>query len=234
MGNFMIRIFIVNFNRVAWPKLMVESINKLPDAEPVIIDNASTFEPCLDWYNSNPCEVVRMDSNYGHLVGWQQEVIHKMATPYYVVSDPDLDLRDVPNDVLSYLKEGLDMYPQIIKAGLSLEIEDLPKTLLGRNARDWERQFWTAHEGRRFWFAPTDTTFAMYRKEDLDHTLSHFLTLGLRSFRPYTAKHWPWYLVRKEDRYFSKDIDMTEEENYYRSKVSTATHWATHSLTDEI
>lgn len=232
-----IPVFLVNRNRISFLKNMIEDIKSFPGAVPIVIDNQSSYPPLLEYYSSNPCRVVRLDSNTGHTAGWTQgvveEITQEMDADYYVYSDPDLGLGKIPKDVLEKLLEASDMYPQYLKIGLSLEIEDLPHTLMARNVREWESMFWTHHDSDGHYFAPCDTTFALYRTEEIwkvGNPTINFLS-GIRLGRPYTADHRPWRFELVGDRIMCDGIDMTEEENFYRENVKTATHWALHSIT---
>jgi hypothetical protein len=119
----------------------------------------------------------------------------------YVVTDSDLDLSRVPTDLLDLMNDGLDKYPQIIKAGLSLELDDLPEDgLLTEKVRRWEAAFWRDRLDDQFWLANVDTTFALHRAGTIWTGVAH----ALRTDRPYTARHLPWY-----------DPD-TPEEIYFR------------------
>lgn len=226
----MIPIIINNFNRLSWVQGMLEKIATIPSCYPLIVDNASTYEPLLEWYETKPCEVIRQQ-NFGHLGPWSQGIVEKYGKEGYVVTDPDLDISDVPVDVLDVLKEGLKKYQHIVKAGLSLEIEDLPDSTLGKEAYGWERQFWRCANDGRFYFAALDTTFALYRGNYTQWT-PHFLS-GVRAFRPYTARHLPWYNVKSTDNriinLYTK-MDVTDEEFAYRRNSKTASHWGHHEL----
>jgi len=59
------------------------------------LDNASTYKPLLDFYESCPYEVVRLPKNHGHTAPWTF-LADVFATGPYVVTDPDLDLSEVP------------------------------------------------------------------------------------------------------------------------------------------
>jgi hypothetical protein len=210
----MTKIFINNRNRVTYPKQMVNYLIDLPYSETIIIDQASTYPPLLQWYDEEcPVRVIRMDRNLGHQGPWKAGIIEAEAIGYYVVTDPDLDLTGVPLDVLDVLKRGFNKYPQAMKAGLSLEIEDLPDNEQSRAVRGWERQFWQNHDGDGFYIAAVDTTFALYHK-----LRTSFFLSAVRAERPYTARHLPWYLGKN---------DIDEEEEYYIKNVQTVTHWAT-------
>jgi hypothetical protein len=167
--------------------------------EPVFIDNNSDYPPLLEYYERSSFQVVRMDKNYGYKVVWEQDVLKRLGiTGNYIVTDPDLDLSGIPDDFLSVLEEGLRRYPQFDKCGFSLEINDLPHTEF--NPISYEKQFWQHPLDNMYFKAAIDTTFALYKSPF--HSFN-----ALRTNRPYTCRHRPWY-------YFDFE-DMPEDEQYY-------------------
>lgn len=200
----MIPIFINNRDRLTMTRQLAEQCSRLEGiSEVVIIDNASTYPPLLDWYASCPYKIHRLKKNIGPRGLWH------VGAPdtYFVNTDSDLDIGKVPKGVLRILKEGLDWFPKMLKAGLSLEINDIPDNyplkhlVLQHETGNWE-QFIGDH---RFHLAGIDTTFALYRPR------AEWGGYGpaLRLKRPYTARHLPWYMVEED-----------EEETYYLKHLS--------------
>jgi len=176
------KVLIINFNRLTLPMNMANWVAER-GCEPVFIDNASDYLPLIQYYNDTPFNVLRMDKNYGHTVIWTQDIVNKLGIAgNYIVTDPDLDLTGIPDDFLSVLEEGLRRYPQFNKCGFSLEINDLPNQV----TIDWESRYWQKPLDSMYFSADIDTTFALYKVNRI--TLS-----GIRTNRPYTAKHVPWY-----------------------------------------
>lgn len=207
-------VFVNVFNRLSYTKQMVEYLMTVPDCEPIIIDNCSTYEPLLEWYNSSPCRIVRLDSNLGHIAPWVSGVISE-ADDLYVVTDPDLDLTECPIDILKLLEDGLVTY-DLLKCGLSIRIDDLPDTPIANHAAGHERQFWRPVSGDpRFFHALVDTTFAIYSNKR--HPNEYGLHPAMRSAPPYTCRHLPWYITPET---------ATEEDLYYlNTKTSVASWW---------
>lgn len=207
-----VKCYIINRDRLTWTKRMVEEIRRL-GGEPIILDNASSYPPLLEWYASADCRVVRLGKNFGSRAAWLSGVVDKEVArgEKYVVSDPDLDLSGVPSDTLSVLSQGLDRFG-VTKAGLSLEITDVPRELLNvkqvdnRTLEQIEIGYWRERLDGPYYRADVDTTFAMYvQGRPLDGAKFYE---GVRSDRPYTAKHLPWYRTEK---------DFDEEDRYYVS-----------------
>jgi hypothetical protein len=203
----MIPIYINNFNRLTTTRNMVEYLQAVPEALPIIVDNASTYPPLLEWYQNCPCEVSRLNRNHGPNAPW---LMFKRGmgrgSDYYVVTDSDLDLSGVPADLLQMLRNGLTMHPRRIKAGLSLEVRDLPEQFESTTIiRKWEARFWQKRVDALWWDANVDTTFALYRVAD---GVCNNVWPALRADRPYTARHVPWYrLDSEEERYFDEHAD---------------------------
>src|SRR5512139_1795296 len=99
----MVPIYINNRNRLTTTRRMVEYLRDVPGALPIVVDNASTYGPLLEWYQNCECEVIRMGGNIGPHAPWFVRDLVRGA-PYYVVTDADLDLADVPIDVLEVLR----------------------------------------------------------------------------------------------------------------------------------
>ena len=218
-----VKCYIINRDRLTWTRNMVHEIRRI-GGEPVIVDNASTYPPLLEWYASADCRVIRLDQNLGSRSPWTSGVIDRevKSGERYVVSDPDLDLSGVPSDALTVLTGGLDQYG-VTKAGLSLEILDVPRDLLdvrqvnGLTLAQCEAGYWHVRRDERFWSAPTDTTFAMYRQGRPLEGAKFYE--GVRADRPYTAKHLPWYQTEAE----FDDEDKYYVEHRAKNGVSTGT-----------
>lgn len=203
-----IPLFIVNFNRLAYVQQMLTTVTTNRRLRPIILDNASSYPPLLEWYNAvqDSVEIIRLEDNKGPRSFWFYR-LHKEQDGFYAVTDPDLDLSKTPPDFVDVLIDGLHRYPEIIKCGLSLEINDLPDTTIAKKAKRHESRFWIRRRDERFWDAKIATTFAVYRGPSRPH---NNYGPALRSDRPYTARHLPWYIVdgqgTPEDKYYWQAI----------------------------
>ena len=205
-------LFIINYNRLEYTRNMANwAISN--GLIPVILDNGSDYEPLLKYYEITPIKVIRFNSNHGHKVLWKFPVLFEVmgVNGEYLVTDPDLDLSKVPSDFLTVMRKGLKKYPQFHKCGLSLEISDLPDTVIGKQAKEWEQQWWTKPLDDLYFDAGVDTTFALYN--------SRIFTIdnSLRINRPYTAKHLPWY-------YTNLDRIPADERNYLFT-ANSSSYW---------
>lgn len=209
----MIPCFLTVFNLLSWPRAMAAECERL-GLEPIIFDNDSDYPPLLEWLDACPYPVIRAGHNSGCYGFWNLG-LHEKQEGYYVVSDSDLDLSGVPDDAVSRLIEAFEANPDAVKAGLSLEIEDIPE---GYPLRDkvftWERPYWrTPGKGPACWKAGVGATFALYHP---GRSLAREFYAGVRLDRPYTARHLPWYL---------DFAHPDEEQRYYFDRCQGPAYW---------
>lgn len=205
--------YLTVYEQLTWPRQMALQCVRL-GLTPIILDNGSTYGPLLEWLDACPYQVIRVGFNAG-CYGFWRVGRHRNQTAEYIVSDSDLDLSQVPNDAVDRLREALANNPDVSKAGLSLEIDDIPDTYRFRNdVFVWERSYWTVPRGNA-WLAGVGATFALYdprRNEQLDKDFYSAVRLG----RPYTARHLPWYL----------DVDhLSDELRYYYERCDNVAYW---------
>jgi hypothetical protein len=198
--------FIIMFNRLTWPRKMAEFLSDT-GCEVILVDNASTYPPLLEWYDSCPYKVYRLQENYGHLVLWGSGIINNYKDRHYIVTDPDLDLSGVPHDYVDFLMKGF-LHEEVVKVGLSLRVNDLPVNEFTRRIVEHEERHWRALQEDGFYAASVDTTFAIYDRERM---LGQQVYWSLRSPEPYMARHLPWYLGLGQ---------IPFEELYYMTKAT--------------
>lgn len=191
-----IPVIINNCNLLTWPREMVERIKQYKAVgEIYIVDNGSTYEPLLEWYETKPCNVVRC-ANIGHRAPWQIGLIGKLkAYDYYVVTDPDLDLTNTPDDTLLYLQDKI-VESQLPKLGLGLDFESVPKGAMYYEFLQWYergRQFRSPRINGIMTSVTIDTTFAIYPYEAKNYFIG-----GGSTTSPYMAKHPPWHYTKEE------------------------------------
>ncbi len=211
----MISVYLISHNRLTRLSAMVEQLGRFPGARPVIVDNASTYPPLLDYLDRVDVEVVRLGEHLGKHAPWLAGLVFRDG-PYYAVSDPDLDLSGCPEDLFEVLRRGLDANPWAIKCGPSLEIEDIPIDLPWRDqVVAWESKFWSKRLDAGHFRAAIDTTLALYRVAT-PFDASAWTAPAIRCDRPYTARHVPWY-----------STEVTEEDRYYvENMVTKKAHWS--------
>ncbi len=193
---------IINFNRLTLPRALADWCY-VYGLEPIFIDNNSDYPPLLEYYKKTKYEVLRLNTNYGHTVIWQYPVLANLGiTGRFILTDPDLDLSNVPEDFLQVMENGLNKFPDYDKCGLSIEVNDLPDDDEGNLINEIEYKYWHEPLDDLYFYADTDTTFAMYRSEKVPYSHS-----AIRINRPYTCKHIPWYYrdytkLPKDERYY--------------------------------
>jgi len=168
-----------------------------------LLDNASTYPPLRDYY-AHICRdprvlLVQLPANFGYQALWRSGVLHQLdiRTPY-VYTDPDvLPVEDCPKGLVARLYQILRRYPFIDKVGPGLMIDDLPA---GFDASG-ERSYCHVPVEEQVFFAPCDTTFALYAP------LYHYTNfMSLRTRGRLLLRHLPWYLDRAH---------LPEDEQYY-------------------
>lgn len=205
------KVIIINYNRLTLMRNLADWC-AANDLAPIIVDNNSTYQPLLDYYDSCPYQVERMPQNYGHTVLWTTGLLRKLVEGgRYIVTDSDLDLSKIPSDFLQVLHKGLDLFPEFPKCGFSLEINDLPDLPeIQESKNKCEVRYWQNPLNDMYFNADIDTTFALYR-ENIDF----YCLEGIRTNRPYTAIHVPWY-------YTDFNLLPEDEQNYYRTANESA------------
>ena len=134
-----------------------------------IIDNASTYPPLLEyltWLQNGRATVMRLKKNAGPRVLWRQKLLDRLGIETeYVYTDPDVvPSEECPHDLVGKLQSVLNDHPNVAAAGVGLRLDDLPDTYAHKAAAiAWESQFWLRPAGPGLFYAPIDTTFALYR-----------------------------------------------------------------------
>ena len=150
------------YNRLTYPKNMAEFLSD-NNVNVILIDNNSTYQPLIDWYD-NECKykVYRLKENLGHKCLYKSGIIDEYKDQYYMLTDHDLDISNVPVDFVDVLIKGFSN-PGIIKSGLSLEVNDLPQNDYAKKALDWEMKYWNRPiDSNGFYESEIDTTLALY------------------------------------------------------------------------
>jgi len=211
-----IPVFIVNRNLLTWPKRMVEQLHSWGMKNIMIVDNASTYEPLLEWYENCDVRVIRLDENLGPRAVWHAG-LNKDVEDLYIVTDPDLDLSNLPGDVLDLLLVGLARFPMVRKVGLGLKKPTNP-ALLTPEAEQTEARWHSCPLDDQFFSALVDTTFALYSKSR-DHLWFFY---GVRTREPYEAVHLPWTEaireIKEEYRYYLEHSNLSSgaKENFLK------------------
>lgn len=213
----MIPVIINNRNLLTWPKMMLAKIQSLKDVGDIIIlDNGSDYEPLLEWYNTRPCEIIKI-RNLGHTAPWDSGLVDKINSRYYVVTDPDMGIDELPNDTLSILKEKLQVNPELGKIGLGLIWKTVQSDSPYYNhLQSYEKMRWENSKIKNGVYIDVlvDTTFALYNRPN------YFIGGGSLP-EPYVARHYPWEFTELER-------SNHQEFSYYLKSASTSSSYKTY------
>jgi len=211
-----IPVIINNRNLLTWPKAMVERIKEYDGVgDVIIVDNASTYPPLLEWYATNPCTIMRLNNNVGVAAPWLAGVVGQFKDCPYVVTDPDMGLEETPNDTLLYLQDRLNSL-ELNKVGLGLDWQRVEsKSPYYNRLHLYERDRWQKSPVKEdvALEVQIDTTFALYRLG------GYFIGGGSTTF-PYVARHYPWEFSIEEAK-------ASEEFMYYMKNATSASSYKT-------
>lgn len=212
----MIPCYITIRDLHTWPAAMLPHIERF-GLRPVLCDHGSTYGPCLHWLDA--CEAAGIEvqhfGNDGCYGFWRRKADRSIPDPgWYVVSDSDLDLAGIPDDVVTVMQRSFAANPWAYKVGVSLEIDDIPADIPTRpQTLAWETKYWRERSPDGHWIAGVGATLALYHRdrETVDSASTKAFYRAVRLDRPYTARHLPWYVrpgaITGEHRYYLDRID---------------------------
>ena len=186
------KIYINNRNWVTWPKAMATKFAE-EGHDVIFIDNASTYEPLLDYYTTCKFQIIKMP-NLGNTCAWTGNIVTDLNEPY-VVTDPDYDLSMIPFDWAEVLLEGFQQHPGHSKYGFSWDESQVPPENPAYILDEMYKYpqgnpiAWGTHLAHNWHGYACDTSFAIYRPH-IPFTIS-----GIRKGRPYTGIHMPWHIT---------------------------------------
>lgn len=215
------KIFINNRNWLTWPRAMAYKLAK-EDHEIFFIDNASTYEPLLDWYEKQEFSVIKIP-NLGSMAFWRIG-LEKVIREPFVLTDPDYDLSKVPCDWDEALLEGFKYY-DVPKVGLSFDESRVPQENPAYLADHFDLSppntgmAWSPVLENGFHGYPCDTSFAVYQP-GLPFSIS-----GIRRGFPYTGLHMPWHLTLEPTKDPTKlSTPYDHEAHYYFTHVENSSY----------
>lgn len=214
-----IPIIIISFNQLYYLKQLIDFLLDSGYTNIVVLDNASTYKPLLDYFNAikDQVSIHKKKDNTGHLSFWKtDEVFKTYSKGYYAVTDADIvPLAECPDNFIEVFRKLLDEAYDRTKVGFSLKIDDIPDSNSNKpQIVNWERKFWTSEIKSNVYKAEIDTTFALYRP-NYNYKLKHF-TKGWRTDAPYQARHGGWYIDTNR---------LTEEQEYYMKTANDSASW---------
>lgn len=218
-----IPIIINNYNRYTMLKSLIDFLQDRGYFNILIIDNNSTYPELLAYYKQTNLSVIKLRHNIGCYSLWRTSIWNQFSSDYYVYSDPDvLPTDNCPENFVEIFFNHLAGFPSIGKAGFGLKINDIPDCFgLKNDVLMHESNFWKKPLGNGLYFAPIDTTFALYRPGCGG---GHWVP-SLRTDSPLLARHLPWYLD-------SANLDY--ENRYYINSCKGNTHWTNLMTTTQL
>ncbi len=229
-----IPIFITIFDKLEVLKMSIQSYYdniKIP-FEIIIHDNGTTYQPTLDYVKTCGFKYYKSSNDPNAVKESIKDWYKTNDSPYYIVTDPDISLEGVNNDILEVFMYILELRKELTCVGTALRIDDLPDHYpLKERVINWESQFWKKQDKHTIqWKDKTqiyynsiiDSTFAMYRKS---FTFSKLNKNVIRVAKPYAAKHLDWYIDPNK---------LTEDQIYYMKTTNERGHWGVNLLREKI
>lgn len=211
-----IPIIINNYNRYEMLIQLIDSLESRGYHNIIILDNASSYPPLLDYYHKTDHKVIHLGGNIGYLALWKAPGVYKQfKKSFYVYTDPDVVLDNAcPADFMSVFLQTLIKYPSCQKIGFGIRIDNLPDHYKDKlSVLQWEKQHWEHPYGDNLYKARIDTTFALYRPFCKGGHSAH---LVFRTGFPYVIRHLPWYQDSEH---------LSSEDSYYISHANQSTMW---------
>ena len=215
-------IFVNCRDRLESLLALLDFLERAGQEQIYLLDNDSTYPPLLEYYETTSHKVLRLGANFGRLALWDANVLTDLSVSgAYVFTDPDIVPDEAcPLDAIEYFGEILEAYPDYLKVGFGLRLDDLPDSYpFKREVLIWEAQFWERALAPGLYAAPIDTTFALYRRAmPAGFERSREFERSIRTGYPYVARHTPWY---------ADEQPLSADEVFYRSRAegSDVNHW---------
>lgn len=211
-----ITALIIGFNQPTYIRNMVTQLEKLT-SDIVVVDNNSDSASLLKYYkNEFKHTLLRMKSNFGHLV-YQKDCIQKLMGDLYILTDPDLQFSpSLPEHCVQNLI-AISNYFKSNRVGFALLIDadDIRSDIscYGLSVQMWESEFWKnklpypPNPSLELFQAPIDTSFSLVNRR--------FSDPSIRVAGDYTCKHLPWH------KNFDSFLEKGEYEFYLKNNKST-------------
>lgn len=193
---------------------LLDWLNRAGHDNITLINVASSYPPLLKFLEACPYRVITLSRNLGPTALWMlPEVKAVIRNQWFVYTDSDVVPReDCPLDAVAYLYQLLQRFPNYLKAGLGLCLDDIPDRYRQKQSViAWESGLYGREVAPGVFQADVDTTFALYRPS------APCGCPALRTRGLYEARHAPWYI---------DSAAPDEEEVYYHAHAwPVARHW---------
>lgn len=210
-----IPLFINSRDRVECLRKLIDWLYMAGYRNLYILDNDSDYPALLAYYEElkrrNMAQVLFLGRNMGHTALWDSGVLDQLSirTPYVYTDSDVVPTAACPHDVVRRLLQLLKRYPFCDKVGLGLQVDDIAF----EEIKAYEQRYYRFPLERDVYFAPLDTTFALY------HNIRHYAVLtAARTTGACMARHLPWY--------YGTISEQPADERYYRSRASSVSTMA--------
>jgi len=241
-------IFINSYNRLDCLKNLLGWFEKFDSPNITIIDNNSTYEPLLEFYEKTNHNVYRIGENYGPYSLWEKSdksesglyEKFELQDKFFILTDPDVvPIDECPTDIFEYFNEILVKNPNIEKIGLGLKLDDIPEHYPLRNkVLRTENQYWPMSIKTHYGGSEQNMEFEIYQgnefQGDGEHRSKLFhapLDTTFCMIRPGFKRHgwspaettlrsgYP-YVARHLAWYMDGNNPTEEDKFYYDSRLS--------------
>jgi hypothetical protein len=211
-------VILTNMNRLSTCKKMVDDLFKLNgNSRITIIDNASTYPPLLDWYDTmkNDINIIYNQKNEGPWAFFYGGTFSNIEDEIYIYSDADLELNpNMPYNWQEIMIDYINKYGR--KASLVLRIDDIPDSYeFKSNIINHQGVCWYESGETDVYRAITDMTFSMDKKSN-GHRYE-----SMRLGGDFACRHIPWYIdfnnISDEEIYYLEHINRGYNEAMYTS-----------------
>ena len=206
-----IPIFINSRDRVEVLKKIVSWLLEKKYNNIYILDNDSSYLKLKEYYDSlsqnSNVTIFYLRKNMGHMALWRSGILEKLniKTPY-IYTDPDvIPIEECPDDFIKKFLEILNNNLLIKKVGFGIKYDDISFFDKEKIIKLEQSHLDCPLDGEQF-FAPIDTTFAVYRNIRY-YTFRESIRMGY----PYLIKHLPYYFdydnLSEDELYYIKNAD---------------------------
>jgi hypothetical protein len=196
-------------------KTINDIYNKFKKSTFVIVDNGSTKErtlKILEKLSKLPrINIHRFIENLHPRYMLIEKSLYKYTKNPYVLTDPDLDLSNLPEDTLDVFL-FIAMKYKNFKVGLALDISDENDLIPGLDI-DIQKTFWNnkiQDPKYELYDAPVDTTFCLIFNQ-MTIEMKDFFKNNIRISGPYKVKHLPWH------KSYIDSLDSQDYDDYYNN-----------------
>jgi hypothetical protein len=229
-------IFIPVFNQPTLLKNTLDQFESIGMNNRIVIyDNASSYEPMIDYLNecSKTYDVVLSNKNTGPRIFTEDLQVLSLMPEYFIVTDPDLYYNEyLPANFIDEMKDEIKKH-HLAKIGFAIEVYDSSEQEMFQDAEavlKWEEPYWQevlgkTKSGNKIYDAYIDTTFSLNKRDTcLDSRkigLPTFRYLSARVADDYTCRHIGWWKkelmpqTREELDFYLKTQQWSHTEIHY-------------------